>query len=61
MPDEKKETGNAENEKIMIGNTKIKIYGDYCGGRTPAEIEKILNCIAKQVLAAYNEKTVKSK
>lgn len=42
----KENTGNIERE-MLIGNTKIKICGDCCLGRSPEETRTILERIAR--------------
>lgn len=43
-----------------VGNTKIKIADDYCREKSPTDIEKILDRIAKTALSNFVATTNKT-
>lgn len=46
------EQGNVV-KKFSIGNTRVKICDDYCRDRTSADIEQILERIARRALEQF--------
>lgn len=45
--------------EMMIGNTRCKICDDYCRDKTEADVEKILNRIARSALLAFRAEASK--